>query len=566
MASETITILLVSNASKEALKIAASMKRLDGSMSGVTRESAKQQVSFAGLIASYLGLNRSTQSNTNETRENTRAKMRNIAATGIAALRNHYMARSSHTAGLNIGMLSVRIHEWLVPALGLAYSAMLPVIAGLATIGATAITAAAGLVGMAGVGLAAWSQQLKGKNRLDMQANWAFRDEGNFGDVVLEGLVDALHNPSIRSRMDKAVMWTKDIFHNILPNALISFVKNVDMGAIGMIVDLFSKWLPSAMGDLAAWGSQLVNIFGAQALGMVDSAIRTLAGAITDFARWMSSGGSEDVVDFMNVLVEMLGLIGRLGMATLPVFNKFLSGIYPHPLKPIANTLIGLMNTLNESPMAMNAVLKLSQALLYMFVAKKVADGIFKLAFSMEKLFRMLNKISLTAIGKRLFTAGALKSFAAGVAGQIFAGVVLGLVGVAVLAKTGILNAISDLGQGFRDFLSQAHMVRDVLYSVFAPILMLGLSALRAISYIPGVDGLSSEQYRSGMKNVFGAPGRLLGRAGDDIREGYLSQHNASREPELKVAFDDELNLEAILEERIREGSGSRRQKFTQGY
>jgi len=566
MASETITILLVSNASKEALKIAASMKRLDGSMSGVTRESAKQQVSFAGLIASYLGLNRATQSNTNETRENTRAKMRNIAATGIAALRNHYMARSSHTAGLNIGMLSVRIHEWLVPALGLAYSAMIPVIAGLATIGATAITAAAGLVGMAGVGLAAWSQQLKGKNRLDMQANWAFRDEGNFGDVVLEGLVDALHNPSIRSRMDKAVMWTKDIFHNILPNALISFVKNVDMGAIGMIVDLFSKWLPSAMGDLAAWGGQLVNIFGAQALGMVDSAIRTLAGAITDFARWMSSGGSEDVVDFMNVLVEMLGLIGRLGMATLPVLNKFLSGIYPHPLKPIANTLIGLMNTLNESPMAMNAVLKLSQALLYMFVAKKVADGIFKLAFSIEKLFGMLNKISLTAIGKRVFTAGALKLFAASVAGQIFAGVAIGLVGVAVLAKTGILNAISDLGQGFRDFLSQAHMVRDVLYSVFAPILMLGLSALRAISYIPGVDGLSSEQYDRAMGQVLGAPKRLITGGAEHAREVAAGAYRDRQDVSINLTMDDDLNLEAVLEEKIRDGKRNNKTRVTQGY
>jgi hypothetical protein len=561
MPNDVFTIYLVSNVSREALKIAAGLERVNRSGGKVNKTMALQAGIVGSALLSWAKLKTEVTKTGAATELTNKELIANILITKI-------FNRENKTAGLNIGMLSLRIHEWLVPVLGIAYTAMLPVIAGLVTIAAAAGAAGIALAGVGALGAFRWSRDFTGGLKpVQMNANWAFAGENDFSDVVFKGIIDALDNPSIRGKMDRAADWVEQIFKYTIPSALIGFVRGIDMGVMKHIVDIFNKWLPDVMERMSTWGSELIKIYGSRSLKLISKGISSLARSLLDFALWMKTEGEEDIIDFFGRIIEFLGGLFKLGMAVLPVMNQMLAEIWPMPLKPILQTLTAFFETLENYPVVGKTVMLFTQYLVGLVAIKAIIGtiGAF-LGYLFELIESFANIFDRTGIKGKVIkivnwlrqfqTVGAIttaiKTFASWLSAFIVNAVIGAIVGAIVLwaaeVKYGILTKISDLGEPFREFIDQLGALKTVLQLIMYPLLAIGNIMLWIIGLLPGVDTFDSSELKRRL--MFGE----FASFEDDLRSvssGDIYRNIQQAILDVNVRFDDNGNWEAFVEREL---------------
>jgi hypothetical protein len=256
------------------------------------------------------------------------------------------LAKSSHTAGINVGMLSLRISEGLVPVLLLAYSAILPVVAGLLAIASASVVAAAGVAGVLGLGVAALSTQ-RGAPPV-----WGARNVTQDKDVfaeLLEPLKDTLKSRELRSTIKIVTELTEDFFGDTLPNTFKEFVKTVDIGAISDLFKSFQDFLPRAAKSVAELGNEIYNAIGKRSLDSINKLFKYIADGLRNTAFWLSQSGFDDLESFGSILSRFLSQLVSLGKEVLPTLTKALESIYPIPLAPIISLLTDFFNQIRDT-------------------------------------------------------------------------------------------------------------------------------------------------------------------------------------------------------------------------
>jgi len=256
------------------------------------------------------------------------------------------LAKSSHTAGINVGMLSLRISEGLVPVLLLAYSAILPVVAGLLAIASASVVAAAGVAGVLGLGVAALSTQ-RGAPPVWGARN-VTQDQDLFAEL-LEPLKDALKSRELRSTIKIVTELTEDFFGDTLPNTFKEFVKTVDIGAISDLFKSFQDFLPRAAKSVAELGNEIYSAIGKRSLDSINKLFKYLADGLRNTAFWLSQSGFDDLESFGSILSRFLSQLVSLGKEVLPTLTKALESIYPIPLAPIISLLTDFFNQIRDT-------------------------------------------------------------------------------------------------------------------------------------------------------------------------------------------------------------------------
>lgn len=291
---------------------------------------------------------------TDATKKDTAASIKNMVIKRL-------MYKATHTAGLNIGMLSIRIHEGLVPVLAIMASAMLPVITGLLAIASAAIAAGLGVAGLVGIGLYKWSKDFKNSTSNmgyagGRQPYTSSGKEPQFITEVMSGIVDVLGSKDIEFQMRNAMKWTKAFFHDMLPNALKIFIQSVDMFVMKDIFDMLGKWLPEAAEGLAKWGSELFKVIGKGSLKRMNNFFKWMAGGLINIGKWLNKSGFEQIDAFTDSLSQFISQLMELGKAALPVLITAMDAIYPTPFKPIINGLIALFKSINGSKIGTDTI------------------------------------------------------------------------------------------------------------------------------------------------------------------------------------------------------------------
>lgn len=374
-------IYIVSNVEQKLARMAAVHQAYDAT---VAKTAATEQAAHAAtqyragatdvLTAKQMVLKRATDDLNNSTLR--------------AILINRVFSTSSHTAGLNVGMLSLRISEGLIPVLLMGATAMLPVIAGLLAIASAAVAATLGLGGLMAIGLYKWSKDFGGENMGYAGARRPFQSntrQTNFWSEVFKPFADSLNDPAIKGKIDTAVAWTKEVFQKDLPNAFAAFVQTLaegDFAAIRTTMDMFRKWLPEASVGLARWGQDFLNLIGPQSLTRMNNFFKYLAGGLMNVARYLADGGFEDFDSFFGILGRFLSKLMELGKSVLPILVHQLEQIYPNPLEPVIDSLIDLFTAIRESDNAMEVVGNVTQLLAAMLIfstAMKMLGMVFTL-------------------------------------------------------------------------------------------------------------------------------------------------------------------------------------------
>jgi hypothetical protein len=288
---------------------------------------------------------------TKVTEKNTKSTLANAVAQRIAA-------KASRTAGMNFGMLSLRISEGLVPVLAILYTAMLPVAAGLLAIASAAIVATGGVLGLMGVGLYAWSKRFKttAQGYAGARRPYQTSEEPDFLKELGKGFGKVLDIPEIAKMINEAVVLTQDIFGTTLPEAFKKFMLNVDMGVMRTIMKLFTEWLPDAATGLARWGSALFAEIGEGSLGRLNKFFKYLAQGLQNTAKWLSVAGFSQLDDLTSILGQAISQLMTLGKTVLPILVDVLKSVYPMPLKPIIEGLTSFFDALGNSKAGMATV------------------------------------------------------------------------------------------------------------------------------------------------------------------------------------------------------------------
>ncbi len=328
-----------SNIRKEATKDAAAMRGLHEAERDI---SANRVISKKQLIDEY---NRKVKD-----RSITGRLTRKIHNWSKALQKNNLMqkalAKSSHTAGINIGALSLRINEGLVPVLLLAYSAILPVVAGLLAIASAAVVAGAGIAGVIGLGVAALST-----NR-GTPPVWGARNVTEDKDVfaeLLEPLKDALKSRELKSTIKIVTDLTEDFFGDTLPKSFKAFVSALDMRAISNMFKSFQDYLPRASKSIAELGNEIYNAIGERSLKSINKMFKYIAAGLRNTAGWLAETGFDDIESFGSILSAFLSKLLDLGKSVLPTLTKSLENVYPIPLEPMIESLTNFFNSIRDT-------------------------------------------------------------------------------------------------------------------------------------------------------------------------------------------------------------------------
>jgi hypothetical protein len=256
------------------------------------------------------------------------------------------LAKSSHTAGINIGALSLRINEGLVPVLLLAYSAILPVVAGLLAIASAAVVAGAGIVGVLGLGVAALS------TKRGAPPVWGARNVTEDKDVfaeLLEPLKDALKSRELKSSIRVVTELTEDFFGDTLPKSFKAFISALDMKAISNMFKAFQNFLPGASKSVAELGNEIYNAIGDRSLRSINKMFKYIAAGLKNTAEWLAETGFDDIESFGSILSAFLSKLLDLGKSVLPTLTKSLENVYPIPLEPMIESLTNFFNSIRDT-------------------------------------------------------------------------------------------------------------------------------------------------------------------------------------------------------------------------
>jgi hypothetical protein len=337
---------------------------------------------------------------TRYTQANTKAIKLNSAAVLKNALHTKLMNKANKTAGINFGMLSLRISEGLVPVLGILYTSMLPVIAALLAIGSAAVVAMGGIIGLMGVGLYAWSKRFNKSATSYQGARRPYKqtEDANFMDEVMAGFVNVLSDPEIKGMINKAVEWTQTIFRETLPNAFKTFLLNVDTDVIKKMMSMFTNWLPNAARGLAVWGSKLFKLIGPRSLKNLNNFFKYLANGLISTAYWLKESGFEQIEAFSSSLGLLLGDLLDLGKSVLPTLVTALKTIYPMPIKPIIQSLTSLFDSIGKSENATKVISALT-GLFVAMAALNLAYGFVAGIYGVVNAFAGAIQIIVMAIG-----------------------------------------------------------------------------------------------------------------------------------------------------------------------
>ena len=304
---------------------------------------------------------------------NSKAKDKNTKSTMLNTYMQRLMNKSTKTAGYNIGGLSIRIHESLVPALAILASAMLPVIAGLLAIGSAAIVALGGVAGVAAVGLLGWSKkysklQETGGYAGGRQPFTGGRTQPDFMSEVMSGFSGMLDDPKIQLAID----WTEDLFKTTLPNAFKAFLDAIEWNVMEDMLGLFTDWLPNAAKGLAKWGQTIYSLIGKGSLKRINDVFKWIAAGLINVSKWLKPEGFDQIDQLSRSIADFAGEIMSLGKEALPIINDAMTAIYPQPFKPIMQGLTGLFKTIGESERGTKAVVLLTQ----LFIAIAALKGL----------------------------------------------------------------------------------------------------------------------------------------------------------------------------------------------
>jgi len=357
-----------SNIAKGTAKDIAHLKGLDNAQSRVNRGRTQYAKGATNIPQSNQKASRSLDILRNKLRGVNRGMRRSVFMQNL-------MAKSSHTAGINVGMLSLRINEGFIPVLLLSYTAMLPVIAGLLAIASAAIVAGAGLASVIGLGAAAIS--LRGNSRPIWGARNAFQDESEF-DRLLEPLKDVFKSPRTQDNLSFFVKATEDIFKNTLPDALGNFIVALDKGGLQDLIGRFTGWLPEAATNIAKLGNELYNLIGARSLKSINKLFTYIADGLRSTAYWLNDGGFEDLEFFAGTLGRFIGKLTELGKSVLPILSSALDSIYPQPIEPVINLLIDFFDSIKgtATQKAINGLAKIAVGLIILNSAMKFVGAI----------------------------------------------------------------------------------------------------------------------------------------------------------------------------------------------
>jgi len=330
---------------KDAVAAKASTNAINGNTaSHVANDKQKTKGGATSRILSNL-----TTKLTKVTDKSTKSTLMNAVAQRISA-------KASRTAGINFGMLSLRISEGLVPVLAILYTAMLPVAAGLLAIASAAIVATGGVLGLMGVGLYAWSKRFKttAQGYAGARRPYQTSEEPDFFKELTKGFGKVLNIDEIANMINEAVILTQDIFGTTLPEAFKQFMLNVDMGVMRTIMKLFTEWLPDAATGLAKWGSALFAEIGEGSLSRLNKFFKYLAQGLQNTAEWLSVGGFEQLDNLTSILGQAISQLMTLGKTVLPILVDVLKSVYPMPLKPIIDHLTSFFDALSKSQSGMS--------------------------------------------------------------------------------------------------------------------------------------------------------------------------------------------------------------------
>lgn len=370
-------------------------------------------------------------------------------STLLNALAQRIMSKAGRTAGINFGMLSLRISEGLVPVLAMLYTAMLPVAAGLLAIASAAVVATGGVLGLMGVGLYAWSKRFEKSQTGYSGARRPFSSgtETDFMGQVMEGFVKVLDDPEIKRMIDTAVDWTQNIFGTVLPNAFKEFLLNVDMGVMDTIMTMFTEWLPDAASGLAKWGSKLFETIGSGSLRRLNLLFKYLAQGLQNTAQWLKDGGFDELDGLTNIMGQLLSQLMELGKNVLPVLVEVLKSVYPNPLKPIINILIGLFDSIQKSEASMAVVKAMTQ----MFVALVALKGLELFLVSFVGIIDILAGVFVAITGATVAfaTLGVTIALAAGAITLILAAKFETWRKIIVTFGTGVINFFTLMWNGW---------------------------------------------------------------------------------------------------------------------
>lgn len=345
-------IKVTSNAARTFTKDAAAAKAStnainENTAATVTNDKSKTKHTRTSRLLSNL-----TDKLTKVTNKSTKSTLANAVAQRISA-------KASRTAGINFGMLSLRISEGLVPVLAILYTAMLPVAAGLLAIASAAIVATGGVLGLMGVGLYAWSKRFKttAQGYAGARRPYQTSEEPDFFGELTKGFTKVLDIKQIADMINEAVILTQDIFGTTLPDAFKKFMLNVDMGVMRTIMKLFTEWLPDAATGLARWGSALFAEIGEGSLNKLNKFFKYLAQGMQNTAKWLADVGFGQLDDLTSILGQAISQLMTLGKTVLPILVDVLKSVYPMPLKPIIDQLTLFFDAISKSQAGM-AVLK----------------------------------------------------------------------------------------------------------------------------------------------------------------------------------------------------------------
>lgn len=390
-------VWIVSNVEQKLARMTASMEAYSASTNkaAASTQTATATTQYrAGatnvLTARQMALNRATSSLN-------RKISKNIALSRL-------FGSAQHTAGLNVGMLSLRIAEGLVPVLALAYTAMLPVIAGLLAIASAAIAATLGLGGLMAIGLYKWSKEFSGENMGYSGARRPYSSNtrnDDFWSHVFEPFAKSLDDPAIKSKIDSAVAWTKEVFQKDLPNAFSNFVQTLaagDFTAIRNIMSMFREWLPEASTGLARWGQQFLNLIGAQSLSRMNAFFKYLAGGLMSIAEYLNNGGFEDFDSFFSIIGRFISKLMELGKSVLPLIVYQLEQIYPNPLEPVIDKLIEFFTAIRNNQGALSGFGNIAQLVTVSVILSYAIKLIAAIALGIKYLFYGVLLLGLASI------------------------------------------------------------------------------------------------------------------------------------------------------------------------
>lgn len=281
--------------------------------------------------------------------------------------KNWYIQRllnkSTKTAGYNVGGLSLRIHESLVPAMAILYTSMLPVIAGLLAIGSAAIVAMGGIAGVAAIGLIGWSKKYKKETEAGGFAGGrqpmggATGVEPDFLAEVMSGFTGFMENPKVQF----AIEWTEGLFKNTLPKTFNAFLDAIDLEQMKPMLNMFTKWLPDAAKGLAIWGQALFKSIGPKSLQMINNVFKWIAKGLLSIGDWLNVDGFKEIESLGKNIADFAGALMQLGKEVLPILNASLSAIYPMPFKPVIEGLTSLLGSIGESEKGMKTIVALTK-------------------------------------------------------------------------------------------------------------------------------------------------------------------------------------------------------------